>query len=144
MNSTIRSRAGLLALVFALIISFVSAVPIRASTGTTGSGLSSTLSSRAILNGQDHIRVQLDTGVSFEKISLSGRMSTLPAATKALTRRVRYRLFQLLASIYWAWLTFIQEDISTDMDDQLVRRNIFDKIKHAFQVCLSLFSLKAA
>jgi hypothetical protein len=142
MNS-IRSRAGLVALVFALIISLVSAVPIPA----TDSGLSSTLSPHTInLNGQNHI--QLDAA-SFEKISLSGRMSTLPAATRALTRRpgVRYRLFKLLARIYWAWLTFIQKDISTNMDDQLLvrRSKISEKIKHAFQVCFNLFfSLKAA
>jgi hypothetical protein len=44
--SNIRSRAGLVALVFALIISLVSAVPIPA----TESGLSSTLSARSNLN----------------------------------------------------------------------------------------------
>jgi len=43
---------------------------------------------------------------------ITGRMSTLPAVTRALTRR---------------------QEISTDMDDQLVRRSIWDKIKHAFQ-----------
>jgi len=106
--SNIRSRAGLVTLVvFALIISLVSAVPIPA----TESGLSSTLppSSNPSLNGKDHI--QLDTP-RIPEISLSGRMSTLPAATRALTRR---------------------QHISTNMDDQLVRRSIFTKIKHAFQ-----------
>jgi gas vesicle protein len=104
--SKIRSRAGLVALVFALIISLVSAVPIPA----TESGLSSTLSppSNPSLNGKDHI--QLDTA-RIPEISLSGRMSTLPAATRALTRR----------------------HIPTSMDNQLVRRNVFSKIKHAFQ-----------
>ena len=85
----ISSRAGLVALVqvFALIISLVSAVPIPA----TESGLSSTLPPRSnpTLNGKDHI--QLDTA-KIPEISLSGRMSTLPAATRALTRRVRYCL----------------------------------------------------
>ena len=90
--SNIRSRAGLVALVFALIISLVSAVPIP----VTESGLSSTLSpiSNPSLNGhgQDH-HIQLDT----TKISFSGRMSTLPAATRALTRKgVRYCLSSYL------------------------------------------------
>ena len=70
-------------LVFSLIISLVSAAPIPA----TESGLSSTSSPRnPNLNGQDHI--QLDTP-GIPKISFSGRMSTLPAATRALTRSVR-------------------------------------------------------
>lgn len=47
--------------------------------------------------------------------------------------------------ISWgAWLTSIQQDISTNMvdDDQLVRRGIGAKIKAAFHVRLNLFSLK--
>ena len=140
--SNIRSRAGLVALVFkfALINSLVSAVPIPA----TESGLSATVTlpprSNPSLNGQKHIRSDN------AKISLSGRMSTLPAATRALTRGVRYcPFFQLLDSIYWAsWLTFIQEHISTGMDDQLVPRKFSSGIKHIFRVCLNLFSLKAA
>jgi hypothetical protein len=97
--SNIRSRAGLVALVFALIISLVSAVPIPISE----SRLSSTSSPRSnpSLNGQNQI--QLDTTAT-EKIPLKGRMSTLPAASRDLTRRVRYRLSQLLACIYWACL----------------------------------------
>jgi len=102
--SNIRSRAGLVALVFGLIISLVSAIPIPAA----GSGLSSTLSpsSYPSLNGQPEI----DTATG--RISLSGRMSTLPTATRALTRK---------------------QDISTNMDDQLVRRSVGSKIKAAFQ-----------
>ena len=102
--SNIRSRAGLAAPIFALIISLVSAVPIP----VTESRLSSTFSppsSNPSLNHrleQDH-HIQLNT----TKISLSGRMSTLPAATRALTRKVRYSSLSryLLDSIYWAWLT---------------------------------------
>ena len=70
--ANIRSRAGLVALIFALIISLVSAVPIPA----TESGLSSTLSRRdninPTLNGHD-----------------SAKIST-PAAPRALTHRVRF------------------------------------------------------
>jgi len=100
------SRAGLVALVFALIISLVSAIPIPA----TESRLSSTLSLRSIPipDGQDHIQPD---NARISEISLSGRVSTLPLASR-LTRR---------------------QQISTDFDDQLVRRNIFSKIKHAFQ-----------
>ena len=92
--SDIRSRAGLVALFFALIISLVSAVPIP----TTESGLSSTLPLRGnpSLNGQDHHDIQLDTA----KISLSGRMSTLPAAARALTRGVRCCLSSYLLVSY--------------------------------------------
>ena len=83
--SSIRSRAGLVALVFALIISLVSAVPIPAAE-------SSTLSSRGnpslVVRGHHH-DIQLDTP-RISEISLSGRMSTLPAATRALSRRVCY------------------------------------------------------
>ena len=89
----IRSRAGLVVLVFALIISLVSAAPIPA----IESGLSSTSSHRSnpSLNGQDHI--QLDTP-RIPKIPFSGRMSTLPAATRALTRSVRCCLSSYLVS----------------------------------------------
>jgi ElaB/YqjD/DUF883 family membrane-anchored ribosome-binding protein len=99
--SIIRSRAGLVALVFALIISLVSAIPIP----TAGFGSSSTLlpNSNPSLNGLPEV----DTA----KISLSGRMSTLPTSTRALTRR----------------------DISTNMDDQLVRRSVGSKIRAVFQ-----------
>lgn len=78
------SRAGLVALLFTLTISLVSAFPVPA----TESIISSTLSSRTIpeLNGLDHI--EIDTP-GIPKISLSGRMSTLPLATR-LARRVRY------------------------------------------------------
>ena len=88
------SRAGLVALLFTLIISLVSAVPVPA----TESTFSSTLSSRTIpnLNGLD--RIQIDTP-GIPKILLSGRMSTLPLATK-LARRVRYCPLHLLADIY--------------------------------------------
>jgi len=101
--SNTRSRAGLVALVFTLIISLVAAAPIRAAYSEPSS--SSTLSplqvSNPSLNGQ----------VGISEISLSGRMSTLPTATRTLTRR----------------------HISTDMDDQLVRRSVGSKIKAAFR-----------
>jgi len=71
------------------------------------------LSSRSIqnLNGQD--RTQLELGAArIPEISLRGRTTTLPRAAKLeLTRR----------------------QIPIDVDEQLVRRNIFSKIKHAFQ-----------
>ena len=80
------SRAGLVtvALFFALIISLVSAIPVP----DTESRLSSTspLRINPSLDGRDHI--QLDTA-SISSIPLSGRMSTLPRATR-LTRGVRY------------------------------------------------------
>ena len=80
------SRAGLDALLFTLIISLVSAVPIPESIS------SSTLSPRTIpnLNGQD-LTIQLHTGVRKSDILLRGRASTLPLAT-SIIRRVRYRL----------------------------------------------------
>lgn len=78
-SKNIRSRAGLVALIFALIISLVSAVPIPA----TESGLSSTTTPS--LNGHD----QLDIA----KISSNGRVSTLPAAPRSFTRKVRYFVF---------------------------------------------------
>jgi len=101
------SRAGLVALLFALIISLVSAVPVP----DTESIFSSTLSSRSIpsLNEQD--RIQLGSTARIPEISLTGRMSTLPLAARLASR----------------------QQIPTDVDDQLVRRNIFSKIKHAFQ-----------
>jgi len=105
--SNIRSRAGLVALVFALIISFVSAIPIP----STEFGLSSTTLSRRS-NGQD-IRVQPST-VGIPEFSFSGpsRMSSLPAATRTLASR----------------------ETIMDSDDQLVRRSkVTEKIKHAFQ-----------
>ena len=124
--SNIRSRAGLVALVFALIISLVSAVPIPA----TESGFSSTLSLRSTtLDGQD---IQLDTA----KIPLGGRMSILPAAS-GLTHKVRYSLSSYFPG---AWLTFTRQNIPTNMDDELVRRSIGSKIKAAFKVCSNLFS----
>jgi len=49
--------------------------------------------------------------VDAAKISLSGRISTVPATTRVLARR----------------------DISTNIDDQLVRRSVGSKIKAAFQ-----------
>ena len=128
------SRAGLVALIFALIISLVSAVPIPAA---TESKLSSTLSppSNPIPNGQDLI--QLDTAKT-SGISLSGRMSTLPLATK-LSRRVMLLPYHLLASVF---LPFIHQQIPDDMEVELVRRtSIGTKIKNAFQACLDLFSL---
>jgi hypothetical protein len=88
--SIIRSRAGLVALVFALIISLVSAVPVPAKE----SGLSS-----PSINGRGHIQHDL------------AKISMLPAATTS----------------------FIQGHSSPDLDDQLVRRSIGSKIKHAFQ-----------
>ena len=97
-ESDIPSRAGLVALVFALIISLVSAVPIPVAESGLSSSFTSSPSSHGnpSLNGfghrQDH-HIQLDT----TKISLSGRMSTLPAATRALTRKgVRYCLSSYL------------------------------------------------
>ena len=71
--SNIRSRAGLVALVFAIIISLVSAVPIP----STEFGLSSTLSHRS--NGQG-VQVQPATA----EFPFSG-----PAATKSPASRVR-------------------------------------------------------
>ena len=84
------SRAGLVALLFTLIISLVSAAPIPESIS------SSTSSPRNVSNlngqaGQD--RIQLDTAGNSD-ILLKGRMSTLPLATR-LNRRVRYRLSHL-------------------------------------------------
>jgi len=103
--SNIRSRAGLVALVFVLIISLVSvsAIPIPAA-----SGPSSTLSptSDPTLNGLPVPEVDNT------KISLSGRMSAPPAASRVLARR---------------------QDISTNMDDELVRRSVGSKIKAAFK-----------
>ena len=61
-----------------------------------------------------------------------------PLAGQTLAGYVNYCSFQLIAKIDWAWLiTFIQQRISTnvDMDDHLERRNIFSKIKGAFQAC---------
>ena len=129
--SNIGSRAGLVALVFALIISLVSAMPIPAA-GYESSTLSP--SSNPSLNGLPEV----DTANL--KILLSGRMSTLPTATRALARRVRCLLvFHLLAGIYRAWLIFLQQDISTNMDDQLVRRSVGSKIHAAFEVYLKSF-----
>ena len=74
------SRAGLVVLVFSLIISFVSAVPIPA----TESGL---LSSRSVtLNGDD-----ITASLRIPEHSLSGRKSTHFAATtgRTNTRGVR-------------------------------------------------------
>ena len=90
MYSSFRSRAGLVALVFALIISLVSAVPISA----TESGLSTSSSPRSnpSLNGRNQIHHRVDTP-KISEISLSGRMSTLPAAFRALSNKVRYSLF---------------------------------------------------
>ena len=137
-STIIRSRAGLIALVFTLIISLVSAVPIP----TTESGLTATSPPRSnpSLNTQDHHDIQLDTA----KISLSGRMSTLPAATRALTHGVRYSLSSYLLVYTGSGLPSLQQHVSTttNMDDQLVRRNFFSDIGHAFQVCLNFFSLK--
>ena len=131
--SNIGSRAGLVALVFALIIPLVSAIPIPAA-GYVSSTLSS--SSNPSLNGLPEV----DTVNLNLKILLSGRMSTLPTATRALARRVRYLLvFHLLAGIYWASLIFLQQDISTNMDDQLVRRSVGSKIHAAFEVYLKSF-----
>jgi len=100
--SNICSRAGLVATIFALTISLVSAVPIP----TPESGLSSTLSLRSnpSLNGQP--------GVDTARILSSGRMST--SATRAHTRRPG-------------------QDISTNMDDQLVRRSVASKIRNDFK-----------
>ena len=83
------SRAGLVALVFALIISFVSAAPVPV-TGYRPSA--SSPRSNPSLNGQDYI--QLDTP-SISGISLSGRISTLPRATKPAPG-VRYCLSSYL------------------------------------------------
>ena len=87
------SRAGLVALVFALIISLVSALPLHA----TEPRLSSTLSPRINLNinGKNHIQVN---PTRILEIPLSGRMSTLPLATR-LTRRVLLLSIYLLLSI---------------------------------------------
>jgi len=95
--SNIRSRAGLVALVFALIISLVSAAPVPA----TASGLSSTLSPRSDPSQSDG-----------SEINFSGRMSTLPFATR---------------------LT-LQQDISNTMvdDGQLVRRSLASRTKAIF------------
>ena len=78
------SRAAL-PLLFTLIISLVSAVPIPESIS------SSILSPRIIqnLNGQD-LTIQLDTDVRKSDILLRGRPSTLPLAT-SITLRIRYR-----------------------------------------------------
>ena len=127
------SRAGLFALLFTLIISLVSAIPIPES-------ISPTLSSHSTpnLNGQDR-PIELDTGARNPDILLRGRMSTLPLATK-LNRRVCYRPFPLLlfSCIY---LTFVQQQFLTDTDEQLVRRNkIGDRKTHASQVCFNFLS----
>jgi len=107
MYSDIRPRAGLVALVFALIsISLVSAVPIPIPTSQPA--LSSTLSFPS-LNGENHI--QPDTR-KIKKFSMNGQMSRAPAVTRAFTGK--------------------QTSIDTD-GDELVRRNVFSKIKKGFQ-----------
>ena len=87
-------RAGLVTLLFALIISLVSAVPIRVL--STESSSSPTLFAHASipnLNVPDRT-IQLGAIRKPENL-LRGRMSTLPLATK-LTRRVRLLPFPLL------------------------------------------------
>jgi hypothetical protein len=103
MYSNIRSRAGLAALVFALIsISLVSALPI--SFPASQSELSSTLSPSSS-NHDGHNHIQHDTR-RVAKFSVNDQMS------RAL----------------------ILQHTSIDTDnDQLVRRNIFSKIKKGFQ-----------
>lgn len=125
MYSDIHSRAGLAALLFALIISLVSAAPVPA----TGSRLSSTLSPRSVTTHQ----------FDGSEIDYRGRMSTLLLATRlALQVRCSY----LLCLLDLAYL--LQEDILVD-DDQLVRRaSVGTKIKEAFHVRLNLFSLMLA
>ena len=129
------SRAGLFALLFTLIVSLVSAVPIPSTESTSSSSLSSRKISN--LNGQDR-PIELDAGAKNPDSLLRGRMSTLPLATK-LTSRVRYRPFLLLLSSC-IYLTFVWQQFPTDTDEQLVRRSkIGDKIKHAFQVYFNNF-----
>jgi hypothetical protein len=113
MYSIIRSRAGLVALVFALIsISLVSALPI--SFPAAQSGLSSPLSlspNNPSHDGQNLIQHDTRRIPKFS-VNASGQMSGAPAATRALSGKYN--------------------PMDTD-DDQLVRRNVFSKIKHAFQ-----------
>ena len=78
------SRAGLVALIFASIISLVSAVPIPSSESKFPSALST--HSIPNLSGQDPT-LQLDAARNSENL-LGGRMSTRPLAAK-LTHRVR-------------------------------------------------------
>ena len=87
-------RAGLVTLLFALIISLVSAIPVRVL--STESLSSPTLFAHASipnLNVPDRT-IQLGAVRKPENL-LRGRMSTLPLATK-LTRRVRLLPFPLL------------------------------------------------
>jgi len=114
---SIRSRAGLVALVFVLIsISLVSAVPLPNPIPALQSGLSSsTLFSRDSPSHDANDNMQVDN----RKILLMAQMSRAPAAMRALARRnLRY-------------------DNLNDMDDdqpELVRRtSIFTKIKQGFQ-----------
>jgi hypothetical protein len=111
MYSNIRSRAGLVALVFALIsISLVSAFPIPIPVPQPD--LSSALSSRSTpsRNGEPGL-IQPDTH-RIAKILSKAQMSRAPAAVRALAGKHNL--------------------LDTD-DDQLLRRNVFSKIKQGFQ-----------
>jgi hypothetical protein len=139
MYSNIRFRAGLVALVLALItISPVSALPIPIS--SSQSELSSTFSpssSNPSHDGQNHIQHEIRR---IAKSSVNGQMSRAPAPTRALSSKVRASYFLSTGT----WLIFVLQHNAMDTDDdQLVRRNIFSKIKKGFQVCLNFFTLKA-
>jgi len=103
MYSNIRSRAGLVALVLALIsISLVSALPIPSPATQSPSP------SNPSYDGQNHIQHDIRR---IEKFSLNGQISRAPSATSDKHNAMPVVTY----------------------DDQLVRRNIFSKIKHAFQ-----------
>ena len=117
--SNIRLRAGLVVLVFALIVSLVSTCPIPLVIS-----LASVALIPATASGVSSCRNPSLNGHQLEFL-FSVRMSTLPLATR------------LIFGV--AWLTYYtRQPLSTIMDDQLVRRSIASKLK----VCLSIFSLK--
>ena len=91
MYSNIRLRAGLVALVFALIsISIVSAVPIPIP--ASQSGLSSTLSFRSTPSHDGQNSIQPNSR-RIAKFSVRGQMSRAPGATRVLTGEVCYLSF---------------------------------------------------
>jgi len=108
MYSNIRSRAGLVALVLALIsFSLVSALPI--SIPSSQSELSSTFSpssSNPNHDGQNHVQHE---NLRIANFSVNGQMSRAPSATSG------------------------KHDAMVADDDQLVRRSVASKIKKGFQ-----------
>jgi len=103
MYSIVPSRAGLVVLIFALIISFVSAAPIPISASQSGFSPSSSHSNR---NGQDIIH--RDTP-RIAQIQLNGPTSTISVTTRALI-----------------------DNTLVGADSQIVRRSVGSKIRAAF------------